>query len=273
MEVATTITVALGGLLTGAVVPYLYSLFHNQKAKLDKETKDILEKHGKTLEHIKAQQEQISRVHGLNPDDIECKDAINNLLEQLRQHVGATRCTVWAFHNGNYFTSGNPQRRLTTVFEAIDHRKSKLAEYDLIKGELLNGFAGVLKELLMAAGQNVGGAMVDYGRVAYDPCEKCEFDKRCILHPMQRPKYCFLRCEINSIPVGTKFSRVMNELGTEIFWGHIMVDDFGSPIGVLTMQYDADNQESYDAGLVDPLFVCEKTQQIKNSLRNLQNLT
>jgi hypothetical protein len=70
----------------------------------------------------------------------------------LRAHVGATRCTVWAFHNGNYFTSGNPQRRLTTVFEAIDHRKSKLAEYDLIKGELLNGFAGVLKELLMAAG-------------------------------------------------------------------------------------------------------------------------
>ena len=57
MEVATTITVALGGLLTGAVVPYLCSLFHNQKAKLDKETKDILEKHGKTLEHIKAQQD------------------------------------------------------------------------------------------------------------------------------------------------------------------------------------------------------------------------
>ena len=57
MEVTTTITVALGGLLTGAVVPYLYSLFHNQKAKLDKETKDILEKHGKTLEHIKAQQD------------------------------------------------------------------------------------------------------------------------------------------------------------------------------------------------------------------------
>jgi hypothetical protein len=52
--------------------------------------------------------------------------------------------------------------------------------------------------------------MVDYGRIAYDPCEKCEFDKKCILHPMQRPKYCFLRCEINSIPVGTKFSRVMN---------------------------------------------------------------
>ena len=101
--------------------------------------------------------------------------------------------------------------------------------------------------------------MVDYGRTAFDPCEKCEFDTKCILHPMQRPKYCFLRCEIKSIPVGTKFSRVMNELGTEIFWGHIMVDDFGNPIGVLTMQYDSDNQESYDGGLIDPLFVCEKT--------------
>lgn len=273
MEITTTIAVAFAGLLTGAIIPFLHSYFQNHKAKLDEETKQLLERHGKTLEEIKAHQELITKVHGLNPDDIACKDEINQLLEQLRMHTQATRVTVWAFHNGNYFTSGNPQRRLTTVFEAIDHHKTNLSEYDLIKGELLNGFAGILKELLAAAGQNIGGAMIDYGRTAYDPCESCKFDKQCILHPMQRPKYCFLKCEVNNMPVGTKFSRVMRQLGTEIFWGHIMVDDFGSPVGVLTIQYDHEQGLAHNAGLEDPLFICEKTQQIKNSLRNLQNLT
>lgn len=47
-------------------------------------------------------------VHGLNPDDISCKQDINEELEALRAKAGATRITVWSFHNGNYFATGAP---------------------------------------------------------------------------------------------------------------------------------------------------------------------
>lgn len=215
----------------------------------------------------------MSNVHGLNPEDIACKDDINKLLEQLRAITKATRTTVWAFHNGSYFTSGNPQRRLTTVFEAMSGESHYIAEYDLIRGELLNGFSNILKELLISAGVDIGGALVDSGRVAFDPCENCQFDDKCILHPMQRPKYCFLKCEIDNIPVGTKFFRIMRELGTKIFWGHIIVDDLGTPIGVLTIQYNEEVKNQAENVHAHSQTVCEKTQQIKNSLRNLQQLT
>lgn len=273
MDHITTLTVAFVGLITGAVIPYLYSLFKNKKAQLDEETKKILDRHEQKLEQIHKEQKKLSSVHGLNPDDISCKEDINQLLEQLRQTTGATRTTVWAFHNGSYFSSGNPQRRLTTVFEAMPIGRSYKSEYDLIKGELLNGFSGILKELLIGASVDVGGTMVNYGRTAYAPCENCQFDHKCILHPTQRPKYCFLKCEIDNIPVGTKFYRVMKELGTRIFWGHIIVDDTGAPIGVLTLQYNDDSDEAHNMVNLHPKPICEKTQQIKNSLRNLQDLT
>lgn len=268
----STVTIALFSLFTGAVIPYLYSFFKNKKTKLDMETKELLEKQQATLEQIRDSQLKQANIHGLNPQDIACKDDINQLLEQLRQEVGATRVTVWAFHNGSYFTTGNPQRRLTTVFEAMTHNHMIKSEYDLLRSELLNGFASILKQLLIPAGQNLGGAVVSYGKIAYNPCEHCIFDNKCILPPKFRPKYCFLKCDVDCISIGTKFFRLMKDLGTKIFWGNVLGDEDGMPMGVITIQFNEDNETAHRLLENHSKLLCEKISQVKNSLKNLQSL-
>lgn len=269
----TQLAIAFLGLVTGAVIPYLSEYFRNRKTKLEIDTKRILEKHSETLDQIREQQLIQSSVHGLTPEDIACKDDINALLEQLRRETNATRITIWAFHNGSYFTTGSPQRRLTTVFEAMPHSAAYKSEYDLLRGELLNGFSSILKDLLISSGQNIGGGTVSYGKTAYCPCEHCQFDHQCILPPKFRPKYCFLKCEVDCLAIGTKFFRLMRDLGTKIFWGSVLSDEDGLPMGVITIQYNEDTEEAHALLENHSKLICEKVSQIKNSLKNLQSIS
>lgn len=273
MDILSTVGVALCGLFVGAIVPYLNSYFKREKLKIDNDTKKLLDEQSKKLQEIQDMQKKQNDVHGLSPDDIQCKGDLNSILEQLRITTGATRVTIWAFHNGSYFTTGNPQRRLTTVFEAMPPSTKVKSEYDIIRGELLNGFTDILRPMLLSSNQNDGGAPVTLGIQAYDACSDCPVDDECPLAAWFRPRFCYIKCEINKIAVGTKFFRVMKELGTAIFWGHIISDNEGKPMGVITFQFNEDSKDANDLLSVHTRELCEKVQQIKASLKSLQQIS
>lgn len=202
------------------------------------ESRAATEKTTQMLGDINQAIGQKAPTHGLNPDDISCKSDINMELEKFRAEAKATRVSVWSFHNGNYFTTGNPQRKLTTVFEATPPDKDVGAEYDMIRGELLNGFAVVLKHLSLGAIQNKGGYHVEPGMTVFSACERCPMFKSCSVLPSQRPHNCVLRCDIDDMPMCSRFYRVMKTLGTKIWYGRTICDEDGTPIGVVTVHFD-----------------------------------
>lgn len=83
------------------------------------------------------------------------------------------------------------------------------SEYDLIQGELLQGFSCVLRDLTLGAIQDKGGCDIRSGMRAFSACEKCPLFKNCEVAPYNRPRHCILRCDIDQMPMGNKFFRVM----------------------------------------------------------------
>lgn len=219
--------------------------------KLQKQVEDMQrmsqEAHAQTQEMLSSMSQTLDRigsVHGLNPDDIECKQDINDELERFRIYAKADRVTVWSFHNGNYFSTGIPQRKLTTVFEAIPPDKEEASEYDIVHNELLNGFALVLKRLNLGAVQNRGGTPMDPGMTVYSSCEKCPLFKQCNVLPTQRPYNCILRCDIDNMPMNSKFFRVMKQLGTKVWYGRTICNELGKPVGVISVQYTTNSEQA-----------------------------
>lgn len=116
------------------------------------------------------------------------------------------------------------------------------AEYDVLRGELLNGFAVVLKRLSLGAVQNKGGTVVEPGMTVYSACEQCPLFKQCAVLPAQRPHNCVLRCDINDMPMCSRFYRLMRQLGTRVWYGRTLCDEYGKPCGVVTVQFEDNSQ-------------------------------
>jgi hypothetical protein len=64
--------------------------------------------------HIKQNLENIKQ-------DIANHSLIDNLCQEIKEHVKASRCNVWMFHNGGYYYTGNAIQRLSIVAGVSDN--------------------------------------------------------------------------------------------------------------------------------------------------------
>lgn len=175
--------------------------------------------------------------HGIDDNDIELKRDVELELEKLRKSSGATRVTLWSFHNGSFYSTGNPQRKIQTTFEALPPDRHAASEADLMQNESVNGFLVVLQPLMSGAFQAQGGTEVAPGITVLGACENCDCAACCSMDPYTRPRNCILRCDIGDMPFGSRFYRLMTQLGTKVWFGRFLSDAAGNKLGVMTVQF------------------------------------
>ena len=189
------------------------------------------------MERIIKQTTPGALTHGINDNDIELKRDVELELEKLRSACGATRVTLWSFHNGSYYSTGNPQRKIQTTFEALPPDRHAASEADVMQNESVNGFIVVLQPMMSGAYQVPGGAEVDPGVTVFGACEKCKCAAGCDMDPYTRPRNCILCCNIGDMPFGSRFYRLMKQLGTKTWFGRFLSDEDGNKLGVMTVQF------------------------------------
>lgn len=227
-----------------------------------KRTQDKLDGMKKELDHVDS-------VHGFDPEDIECKQYINEELERLREKAEADRVTVWSFHNGSYFSTGVPQRKVSTVFEALPPDRETASEYDILRGELLNGFTLILSRLNLGALQNKGGASTDPGITVFSACESCPLFKNCTLLPVQKPFNCIVRCDIDDMPMNSKFYRIMKKLGTKVWYGRTICNEEGKAVGVVTIHFNNASEASKNFLTGNSEALCDTCTRLLSSISYL----
>lgn len=248
--IATCIITALGVLIPVLVVyakSYFEKLTERQRLETEQIRLQLEELKNSSLQRMDQVLEQTkpgAHTHGIDDLDMELKAAVLEALEKLRSKAGATRVTMWSFHNGSYYSTGNPQRKIQTTFEALTPERKVPSEADVMKNESVNGFLCVLQPLSNGTFQSAGGYEVAPGVHVLGPCEKCARAVTCDNAPHMRPRTCLLRCRIDDMQFTTRFYRVMSNLGTKVWYGIFIVDERDNKFGVLTVQYDTECEEA-----------------------------
>lgn len=245
MDTVVTCIVSALAVIIPALVVYLKSWLEKATEERRKETEELrrevakLQESNKTGMELIIDQTKRTATHGINDDDIVLKKEVEQELERLRTRVNATRVTLWSFHNGSYYSTGNPQRKLQTTFEALPGDREVPSEADILQNESVNGFLVVLHPMTAGTFQAAGGVEVAPGVRVFGTCESCKNAVNCAKPPQLRPRNCMLRCDIESMPFGSRFYRIMTQLGTKVWYGRFISDPDGNKMGVVTVQFDS----------------------------------
>ncbi|HMT02866.1 MAG TPA: hypothetical protein PKD00_06080 [Burkholderiales bacterium] len=71
----------------------------------------------KKMEIKAAKKKEVDRKTSLEKlkEDIATHSAIDIICEEVNEFVNSDKCTVWMFHNGGYYYTGNPIQRISMV--------------------------------------------------------------------------------------------------------------------------------------------------------------
>lgn len=208
--------------------------------------------------------------HGINDNDIDLKRDVELELERLRRDSGATRVTLWSFHNGSYYSTGNPQRKIQTTFEALPPDRHAASEADVMQNESVNGFLVVLQPMMSGSFQVSGGAEVEPGITVLGSCEHCTCAAHCTMDPYTRPRNCILRCDIGDMPFGSRFYRLMTQLGTKVWYGRFLSDADGNKLGVMTVQFSDGEENNAKAFLEKSDSWCDTCVRVVSSIQAMR---
>lgn len=277
-SIATCIVGALVVIIPALVVylkSYLEKMTEKQRIEtelLRKQLEEMQASNMQGIDRVLQQTKPGAIVHGIDDDDLGIKGDVTDTLEKLRVKAGATRVTLWSFHNGSYYSTGNPQRKIQTTFETLPPDRKVPSEADILKSESVNGFLCVLKPMSAGAFQAAGGYEVEPGIRVLGPCEHCCHAETCANSPDARPQNSLVRCTIDDMPFGSRFYRIMSDIGTKVWYGRFLTDKEGNKLAVITVQFDNEGNKAFKfPDLAD--LMCDTCNRVIASIHAMRNFS
>ena len=123
------IILAIISAISGIILAFIRFGSSYMLKKMELKEKELKEQHLK---------DNLNQLHRSITNNVQ----IDKLCEQVQEHVNASKCTVWMFHNGGYFYTGDSIQRISMVAGVSDDLS------DVLKHRMTNLPIGVFSRNL-----------------------------------------------------------------------------------------------------------------------------